>query len=185
MIREILLLVLMLSMISCTTTKELTEENNIPGDGSYFTILYYGYPNTERLILAESISEKWKIKYEEAAGCAIDGKTERKIEDKNRKTYAKIEKKYGEDWKIKYEKDIIDAGIAQADIMDILITNKTFRAEIEKHHIEIDGVDKEVWPLKESGAYQVKIYGSDEKNEEINCCTFHVNTKNKTVYLIK
>lgn len=185
MIRGFLFLILMTGTISCTTKSMLSEENNTSGDPSYFTILYYGYPNSERLRLEEMISEKWKIKYKEGAGCVVNGKQGRKIEDENRKTYAKIEKKYGKDWKMRYEKDIHEAAMAQTDIMDVLITNKPFREELEKHHIEIDGVEKEVLLLNDPGTYEVEVYGFNENNEQINCCRLHVNTKNKTVYLIK
>ncbi|PWN71754.1 hypothetical protein C1631_003780 [Chryseobacterium phosphatilyticum] len=185
MIRAYLFLILVTSVISCTTRNVLTGKNSASGDVSYFTILYYGYPNGERLRLEEMISEKWKIKYKAGAGCVVNSKMERKIEDKNRKTYVEIEKKYGKDWKMRYEKDINEAAMAQADIMDVLITNKPFREELEKHHIEIDGVDKEVLLLDDPGTYEVEVYGFNENNEQINCCRLHVNTKNKTVYLIK
>ncbi|WP_353145983.1 hypothetical protein [Chryseobacterium sp.] len=185
MTRRILFLMLMISMVSCTTKNVLTGENSISDDTSYFTILHYGYPNIERLMLEEVISEKWNIKHKAAAGCVIDGRLKRKIDKKNKKTYAAIEKRYGKDWKLRYEKDLEDAAMKQVDIMDILITNKPFRAELEKHNIEIDGVDKEVLQLNDPDTYEVEVYGFNSSNERVNCCTLHVNTKNKTVYLIK
>nr|WP_315032391.1 hypothetical protein [uncultured Chryseobacterium sp.] len=185
MVRIFLFLILMIGIASCTAKNRLLEGNNPSGDASYFTILHYGYPNTGRLILEDIISEKWKIKHQEAAGCTITGKLKRKIDDKNRKTYAAIERRYGKDWKIRYEKDLEEAAIHQVDIMDALITNKIFRAELEKHNIEIDGVNKEVTLLNAPDTYEVEVYGFDDHNEKVNCCRLHVNTKNKTVYLIK
>lgn len=73
----------------------------------------------------------------------------------------------------------------KSDIMDVLITNKPFREQFKKCDIEIDGVDKEVKQINNSDMYEVAVYGYDKDDHRINCGTLHVNTKNRTVNLIK
>ncbi|AZA83894.1 hypothetical protein C1637_13310 [Chryseobacterium lactis] len=165
-------------------TTDYLKENNKFQDTSYYTILYYGYPNTSRLELMEMISEKWKIKHIEAAGCDVEEKEMIKIDRQNKKTYAAIEKKYGKDWKVKYEDDLQNVAMKKVDIMDVLITNKTFRTQLEKCNIEIDGVDKDVKPLNNS-TYEVKVYGFTQDNKKIDCCTVNVDLINRTVNIIK
>ncbi|MDG4652437.1 hypothetical protein [Chryseobacterium arthrosphaerae] len=183
------LLMLMIGLVSCKIkTNNIVDgvkENTTVQDTSYYTILHYGYPNTSRLVLMEMVSEKWKIKHVEATGCVTDVQSMNAIDRKNKKTYAAIEKRYGKDWKIKYEKDLEDAAMKQADIMDVLIVNRPFRDQIKKCNIEIDGVDKDVTQLGNSETYEVIVYGYDQNNKRINCCTLHIDTKNRKVNLIK
>ncbi|CAH0176648.1 hypothetical protein SRABI04_01395 [Chryseobacterium sp. Bi04] len=176
----------LISLASCKikNTNAYSKENNTYRDSSYYTILSYGYPNLERLALMEIISEKWKIRNIEAAGCEVTKELMDKADAENKKTYAAIEKKYGKGWRERYEKDLEVAAMKQADIMDILITNKVFRAQLKKGNIEIDGIYKDVKQL-DSEIYETAIYGYTEDNKRINCCTLHIDTKNKTVYLIK
>lgn len=69
--------------------------------------------------------------------------------------------------------------------MDVLIANKPFREQLKKCIIEIGRVDKEVKQLSNSDRYEVAVYGYDKDDNRLNCCTLHVNTKNRTVNLIK
>jgi hypothetical protein len=161
------------------------KEEKIQSKDAYFKVLGYGYPNTGRQELMEGISEKWKIKHLDVAGCAVTQELMDSIDIENKKTYAAIEKKYGKDWKIRYEKDLDDYAMKRVDIMDVLITNRLFREQIKKCNIEVDGVDKEVKQLNNSEVYEVKVYGYDENNRKNDCCTLHVDTKNRKVNLIK
>ncbi|WP_284461116.1 hypothetical protein [Chryseobacterium sp.] len=174
---------LIIALVSCKVknTNAFLKENTTAQDSSYYTIVSYGFPNSERLALMEMISEKWKIKYIEAAGCEVTEELIDNADVENKKTYAVIEKKYGKDWREKYEKDLEDAAMKQADIMDILITNKTFRVQLKKCNIEIDGIYKDVKQLKGSAIYETTIYGYDEENKRINCCTVWVDTKERTI----
>ncbi|WES99150.1 hypothetical protein P2W68_05905 [Chryseobacterium arthrosphaerae] len=79
--------------------------------------------------IADRIKENKTV--QDAAGCVTDMQSMNAIDRKNKKTYAAIEKRYGKDWKIKYEKDLEDAAMKQTDIMDILIVNRPFRDQIK------------------------------------------------------
>lgn len=188
MIKSFIFLILMIGLVSCTTKNKSSvaylQDVKASQDSSYYTILHYGYPNTSRLQLMEMISEKWKIKHKEAGGCDIDSQSMSTIDHKNKKTYAAIEKKYGKDWKIRYEKDLEDAAMKQVDVMDVLINNKPFRDQLKKCNIQIDGVDKDIKKPGNSEIYEVVVYSNDG-NKRTDCCTLHVDTGKRTVNLIK
>ncbi|REC50085.1 hypothetical protein DRF67_00630 [Chryseobacterium pennipullorum] len=133
----------------------------------------------------EMISEKWNIKHKEITGCIVDERLMRTTDRRNKKTFAAIEKKYGADWRIRYEEDILDAAVKQVDIMDVLITNTPFRDQLKKCNIEIDGVEKEVRLLSNSDLYEVFVHAYDQNYRKTGCCTLHVDTKNRKVNIIK
>ncbi|MGH1517423.1 hypothetical protein [Chryseobacterium sp. JK1] len=187
--KNVIFLISVASIVSCATKNNSTigylQGNEVSWNGSYYTILHYGYPNIYRLQLMEMISEKWKIKHKSASDCVIDMKLISDIDRKNKKTYDAIEKKYGSDWKVRYEKDIDEAATKQVDIMDVMIINKPFREQLKKCDIEIDGVDKKIKLLNNSEVYEVAVYGYNHKGEKLDCCTLHVDTKNRKVNIIK
>jgi hypothetical protein len=134
---------------------------------------------------ANGISEKWKIKTVHAGGCIIDDELGKKINRANKNTLAAITKKYGKGWEAKYHKDLEDFVMRSADVMDVLIVNKMFRNKLRDHNIPIDNVDKQVKELDNQGTYEVTIVNSDLKYENKECFKVAVNTKNRTVNLIK
>lgn len=152
--------------------------------GGYYWIYTYGYPRMEFHEAAEGISDKWKIRYHSVSGCMIDQKLMDSVNVENKKTYAAIEKKYGHNWRQKYDKDIDGFMMKKVDVMDVLITNKVFRDELKKYYIRIDDVDKEVKEL-EDNLYKVVVYNQKLKAENKECFSVHVNTKDRTVNLIK
>ncbi|WP_150114804.1 FEKKY domain-containing protein [Chryseobacterium sp. IHB B 17019] len=152
--------------------------------GGYYWIYTYGLPDMDRIEAAEGISEKWKIKYHAVGGCLVDDKLIKTVEARNRKTYAAIEKRYEKGWKEKYNKDSEDFMMKKVDVMDVLITNKLFRNELKKYYIEIDDVDKDVKEVNDN-LYKVVVYNKKLNAENKECFTVDVNTKNRTVNLIK
>ncbi|WP_123940965.1 hypothetical protein [Chryseobacterium sp. G0186] len=134
---------------------------------------------------ANGISEKWKIKTVHAGGCIIDGELGKKINRANKKTLAAITKRYGKGWEAKYDKDIENFAMKSADVMDVLIVNKMFRNKLRDHNIPIDDVDKQVKELNDQGKYEVAVVNSNLKYENKECFKVAVNTKNRTVNLIK
>ncbi|WP_131701461.1 hypothetical protein [Chryseobacterium sp. FH2] len=152
--------------------------------GGYYWIYSYGYPRMDFYEAAEGISEKWKIKYHSVSGCLIDQKLMDSVESENKKTYAEIEKKYGKDWRKKYNKDIDGFMMKKVDVMDVLITNELFRNELKKYYIEIYDVDKNVKELSDD-LYEVVVYNEKLKAKNKECFTVSVNTKDRTVNLIR
>lgn len=187
MIKNSLFLILIIWLISCSKGANDVYFNKENGQHqeAYFTILGYGYPNIARHELMDGISEKWKIKHLAVVDCEVTKELMDSIDLENKKTYAAIEKKYGKDWKKRYEKDLDDFAMKKVDIMDVLITNKPFRDQLKKCNIEIDVVDKDVKQLSNSEIYEVIVYGYDKNNNKTDCCTLHVDTKNRQVNLIK
>lgn len=177
MLRLSFFLMMGMAIVSCKS-----EEGNM--HGGYYWIYSYGYPRMDFYEAAQGISEKWKIKYHSVSECLIDEKRMDNVDDKNKKTYAAIEKKYGVGWKEKYDSDIEGFMMRKVDVMDVLIANKLFRNELKKHYIEIDDVDKEVKELSD-GLYKVVVYNDKLKAENKECFTVNVNTKDRTVYLIR
>lgn len=175
MLRAFFLVMIFATIISCKK-----EEGNY--HGGYYWIYTYGYPRMEFFEGAEGISEKWKIKYHAVAGCVVNSKLERKVDAKNKKTYAAIEERYGKGWRIKYDKDVEDFATKRVDVMDVLITNKLFRNELKKHYIEIDDVDEVVKELNDN-LYDVVVYNDKLKSENKECFRVSVNTKNRIVQL--
>jgi len=172
------LLLIMIMIFSC---KEV--EGNC--HGGYYWIYTYGYPRMAFYEAAEGISEKWKIKYYAVSGCTISQKKMYKADAENKKTYTAIEKKFGKNWKEKYNKDIDDFVMKKVDVMDVLITNKLFRDELKKHYIEIYNVDKEVFELNNEDEFRVIVYNNELTYENKECFRVAVNTKRKTVNLIQ
>lgn len=152
--------------------------------GGYYWIYSYGYPRIDFHDAAEGISEKWKIRYHSVSGCMIDKNLMDSVDAENKKTYAAIGKKYGKDWRKKYNKDIDGFMMRKVDVMDVLITNKLFRNELQKYYIAIDNVDKEVKELNDD-VYKVVVYNEKLKAENKECFTVNVNTKDRTVNLIR
>ncbi len=134
---------------------------------------------------AYGISEKWKIKTVHAGGCIINDELEKKINRANKKTLAAITKKYGKGWEAKYHQDLENFVMKSADVMDVLIVNKLFRSKLRDYNIPIDDVDKQVKELNDQGEYEVVVINSNLKYENKECFKLAVNTKNRTVNLIK
>ncbi len=179
--------ILMIMTASCEkgNQKTLLKEEKVQSKEFYYTILGYGMPDMERQRLVEGISEKWKIKNIDVAGCEVTQELMDSVAVENKKTYAALEKRYGKDWQVRYEKDIQAFITKQADIMDILIINKPFREKLKSCNTEIDGVLKEVRQLGNSEVYEVIVYNFDKNYKKIICCTVQVDTKTRTVNLIK
>lgn len=175
MLRVFFLVIIFTTIISCEK-----EEDNY--HGGYYWIYGYGLSDTRVHEAIEGISEKWKIKVVDVAGCMVDPKLQKKVDIKNKNTYAAIEKRYGKGWKIKYDKDIEDFATKKIDVMDVLITNKLFRNELKKHYIEIDDVDKIVKELNDN-LYDVVVYNDKLKSENKECFKVEVNIENRTVQL--
>lgn len=175
MLRAFFLVMIFTTIISCKK-----EEGNY--HGGYYWIYGYGLSDIRVHEAMEGISEKWKIKIVDVAGCMIDPKLQKKVDEKNKKTYAAIEERYGKGWKIKYDKDIEGFAAKKIDVMDVLITNKLFRNELKKHYIEIDDVDKVVKELNDN-LYNVVVYNDKLKTENKECFRVSVNTKNRIVQL--
>ncbi|WP_326983780.1 hypothetical protein VUJ46_04360 [Chryseobacterium sp. MYb264] len=174
--KKLSFLFLLILMFSCK------EEGSYRG--GYYWIYTYGYPRMDFHEAADGISDKWKIKYHSVSGCMIDKKVMDSVDAENKKTYAAIERRYGKDWRQKYDKDIDDFMMKKVDVMDVLITNKLFRDELKKYYIEIYDVDKDVKELGDN-LYKVVVYNQKLKAENKECFSVNVNTKDRTVNLIK
>ncbi|WP_347219858.1 hypothetical protein [Chryseobacterium sp.] len=186
MIKNLLLGILMITATSCDKGgKGTSEKGQKQSQETYYTILSYGFPNMERRRLMEGVSEKWKIKNIDVAGCEVTQELMDSVVVENKKTYAALEKRYGKDWEIRYEKDMEAFVMKQVDIMDILIVNKPFREKLKSCNIEIDGVNKDVRQIRNSEVYEVTVYDMDKNYKKIICCTMQIDTKNRTVNLIK
>ncbi|CAI8806946.1 hypothetical protein [Chryseobacterium sp. IT-36CA2] len=159
------------------------EDNGLRN--GYFWLYGYGLKDRYGEEATSGISEKWKIKRVDVGGCMVDYETERKIIRANKKTTAAITKKYGKGWEEKYNRDIEDFALKSADVMDVLIVNKLFRSKLRDHNIPIDDVDKQVRELNDQGEYEVAIVNLNLKYENKECFKVAVNTKNRTVNLIK
>ncbi|KAB1232754.1 FEKKY domain-containing protein [Chryseobacterium viscerum] len=151
----------------------------------YFWLYGSGLKDSYGEEAANGISEKWKIKTVHAGECIIDDELEKKINRANKKTWAAITRKYGKGWEAKYHKDIEDFAFKRADVMDVLIVNTLFRSMLRDHNIPIDNVDKEVKELNDQGQYEVVVVNPNLKYENKECFKVAVNTKNRTVNLIK
>lgn len=175
MFRASFFLLILCMILSCK--KE--ETNN-----KYFTILGYGLPNMLNIEGRNGIAEKWKIKYVDVAGCEVDQKLMDSVNTENKKTFAKLENRYGKDWKVRYDKNVEDFMINKVDVMGILITNKLFRSKLRDYNIEIDNVDKEVKELNDQGLYEVVVVNNNLKYENKECFRVKVDIKKRTVNLI-
>ncbi|MGL6125494.1 hypothetical protein [Chryseobacterium artocarpi] len=154
-------------------------------NNGYFWLYGVGLKNMYGEEAINGVSEKWKIKWIDAGGCTIDYETFKKIINTNKKTRAAIESKYGKDWDVKYNKDLEDFRVKRVDVMDILIVNKLFRNKLRDHNIPIDDVDKEVKELNDKGQYEVAVINPKLKYENNICFRVNVDTKDRTVKLIK
>ena len=104
--RKFLFLILISSItltnISCTT------KNNLDN----FTIISYGisaisvdgldYKNGE---IFSKIAKRWGITFK-SNGCVISNSLRRKINRNNKEAFANIERKYGKDWKQKFNEEV-------------------------------------------------------------------------------
>jgi len=150
----------------------------------YYRILSYGYPDTAATEAKDAIADYWKIKYDAVAECMVDQKLVDSVNTMNEATYAALEQEYGKNWKVRYDKDIRNFPLTSATIMDILITNRMFRKELDKYCIKIDNVNKMVRMLKDN-TYEVTIYNEELKANNERCFTVQVDTGSRTVNLIK
>ncbi|UCA60853.1 hypothetical protein KB553_04810 [Chryseobacterium rhizoplanae] len=73
----------------------------------------------------------------------------------------------------------------RVDVMDVLIINKLFRNKLREYNIPIDDVDKDIKELNDKGQYEVAVINPKLKYENRICFRVNVDTKNRTVNLIK
>lgn len=91
-----------LTNISCTT------KNNLDN----FTIISYGISaiNVDGLDskngdVLTNVAKRWGITFK-SNGCVINNSLRRKIEKNNREAFANIERKFGKDWKQKFNEEV-------------------------------------------------------------------------------
>lgn len=170
--------VMILMLFSC-------KEDRGSYHGGYYWIYSYGLPATERYEAMAGISEKWKIKHYSVGDCLVEPDEMKRIDALNKRTYNAIERKYGKGWREKYRKDLDNFVMKSADVMDVLITNPFFRNELKKYNIKIYNLDKEVLVLNDKDDFRVTVYKNELQYENKECFKVAVNTKNRTVNLIK
>lgn len=159
------------------------EIKTVSHDG-YYDILGYGLPDMPNVEGRNGIAEKWKIRYISVAGCEVDQKLIDSVEVENGKTFIALEKKYGKDWKVKYDNNVKDFMMKQVDVMDVLMTNKLFRNKLKDYNIGIDNVDKVVKELNDQDLYEVVVFNNNLRHENKECFRVQVDIKNRTVNLI-
>ena len=91
-----------LANISCASKRNLDN----------FTIISYGisaisvdgldYKNGKCFSI---VAKRWGIKFE-STGCVINNSLKRKIEKNNTEAFKNIERKYGKDWKEKFNEEV-------------------------------------------------------------------------------
>lgn len=128
-------------------------------DTNEFVILVTGLAEEEELEEApymDSIHQKWKINYQQAAGCVFSQTLEDSINTANKITFRRLINKYGSNWKEKYISEIntarelylngIDSTLEQSIFTDKVIIiedyfqnrrgNKLFVTRYPKNHFE-------------------------------------------------
>ncbi|MGO4710810.1 hypothetical protein AB4Y90_17230, partial [Chryseobacterium sp. 2TAF14] len=111
--------------------------------------------------------------------CVVTDELLDSIKTENDKTKLALEKRFGKDWKVKYNQEFEDFQMKQVDVMDVMISNESFRKQLEKCNIPIDGINKNVKKIGNSDKYNVDIF--DYKNHEKICFTTEVDIKLRTI----
>ncbi|PKF75781.1 hypothetical protein [Chryseobacterium sp. PMSZPI] len=187
MIRSFLFLLMITVVFACKEENNRVvslNKENTPLQDTYFTVLGYGYPDVTRQELTYGVSEKWRIKNIDVAGCEVTQKLIDSVATENAKTFAAIEKKYGKNWKEKYEQDILNFEIKRREVVGLLNVSPLFRVQLKACNMKINEANKEIKQLK-SEIYEVVVYSYDKDFKKNNCCTLRVDTKNRTVNLIQ
>ena len=101
------LLFLLISLITLTNIS-CTAKNNLDN----FTIISYGFSaiNVDGLDYKNGevfsiVAKRWGINFK-SNGCIINNSLRRKIEKNNREAFANIERKFGKDWKEKFNEEV-------------------------------------------------------------------------------
>ncbi len=72
-----------------------------------FTILTYGMARFQELVDAEKIvAKKWEIHFKHVAGCVPAANLQDSVMKINKISYRNIEKKYGKNWKKKFDEEV-------------------------------------------------------------------------------
>jgi hypothetical protein len=117
---NVFLVVVFAAISSCKEEKKpevhyvQTEEDYLKGlsnrplmkNGKY-VFLSAGFPNFEYYNAVDSLSNKWKIVYDNL-GCSLSEGMSEVIDEHNKRVEQLIEMEHGKGWKAKYEREIDD-----------------------------------------------------------------------------
>ncbi len=91
-----------LTNISCTAKRNLDNYTIISYGISAISVDGLDYKNGE---IFSKIAKRWGITFK-SNGCVISNSLRRKIEKNNKEAFANIERKYGENWKQKFNDEV-------------------------------------------------------------------------------
>ena len=104
--RKLLFLILISSItltnISCTAKRNLDNYTIISYGISAISVDGLDYKNGE---IFSKIAKRWGITFK-SNGCVISNSLRRKINRNNKEAFANIERKYGKDWKQKFNEEV-------------------------------------------------------------------------------
>lgn len=144
-----------------------------------YVFLSYGLPDFRNQHIRERVDEKWNIKRIAVAGCVVTNELKDSVEIENNKTDLALQHKYGKGWQAKYEKDFQDLLSKEVDVMDVLISNKSLRTNLDKCKIPIDEIERTIRPTTNSDVYTVDIF--DYENPDKICFRMEVDIKKRTI----
>jgi hypothetical protein len=169
---------LLLVMTGCSDETE--------SEGQQLQLWTYGLPHFERQNAEYVVAKKWGFEFKAVAGCNVSNGLKRRADRHNKKAEAAIAKKYGSDWKEKFEKEV-DLEFESQEKIIALIDSLDYiqkkQAELKK---EGNGLHYFMTPA-DSAKYNVSVNGWGKWNGENEWVTYYqlmVDPEAKDVRLI-
>lgn len=150
-------------------------------------LLTYGLPNFKMQNAENVISAKWGIQIIGVAGCDVSEAIEDSIQKENLKAEELISKKYGKDWRTKFNSEIED----EFKLEEIAISLVAKKSYVEAKRVELikdgNGLDYSLSIIDKKTIFNVSVCGwgkVDGKSEWVIYYKFLVDYKKKKVKLI-
>ncbi|GAA4334822.1 hypothetical protein GCM10023149_42380 [Mucilaginibacter gynuensis] len=180
-------LVMSLIVLSLSACENIGKKPKSGRDTS-LTILTYGLPGPRDLRNAEEITaNRWGISYKSVAGCIVSQSLRDSVKEHNSDVYERIEKKFGKNWRSKFETNVNSELIIVNRITTFLNkenTNIKKRLELEK---ESNGLHYTIRPMKNDTIYEALATGWGEingKSEYVMYYKYAVNIKTSSVKMV-
>ena len=171
-------------ILFCNAQDSTASKNN---KANNFTLLTSGLPDMQERNARDVVAEKWKIQFRPVAACMVPKELRDSIRKHNLIANQTIEKKYGKNWKEKFEKEVKIEFDKQQIVTNILDTISFIQKKDQAMQLEGNGLHYHMKPIGHSKNYAVSVNGWGEINGEDVWVTYYkmkVNYKKRTAELV-
>ena len=150
-------------------------------------LLTYGLPYFDRQNSENVICRKWGIRFYPVAGCVVTEDLVDSVKTNNEKINKLIERKYGTNWRDRFEKEVDEEFEKEKIVTQILDKVDFIKKKDDQMDLEGNGLHYNMTPIENSSDYNVSVEGwgkIDNKDIWVSYYRMTVNYKTEKYKLL-